>query len=75
LRTVEYDFPSGDPDKHITRERLVAWVLAKARAGSIVVMHMNRRGWHTAEALPDIISGLRAKGFVLSRVGEMVPEG
>jgi len=73
LRTVEYDFPSGDPDKHVTRERLVAWVLAKARPGSIVVMHMNRRGWHTAEALPDIIAGLRAKGFVLSQVGEMVP--
>jgi peptidoglycan/xylan/chitin deacetylase (PgdA/CDA1 family) len=73
LRTVEYDFPSGDPDKHISRERLVAWVLAKARPGSIVVMHMNRHGWHTAEALPDIIAGLRAKGFVLSQVGEMVP--
>jgi len=72
LRTVEFDFPSGDPDRHITRERLVAWVLAKARPGSIVVMHMNRRGWHTAEALPEIIVGLRAKGFVLSQVGSMV---
>ncbi len=72
LRTVEYDFPSGDPDRRITRERLVAWVLAKARPGSIVVMHMNRHGWHTAEALPDIIAGLRSKGFVLSQVGEMV---
>jgi peptidoglycan/xylan/chitin deacetylase (PgdA/CDA1 family) len=51
---------------------LVAWVLAKARPGSIVVMHMNRRGWHTAEALPEIIAGLRAKGFVLSQVGSMV---
>ena len=72
LRTVEFDFPSGDPDRHITRERLVAWVLAKARPGSIVVMHMNRRGWHTAEALPEIIAGLRAKGLVLSQVGSMV---
>ena len=72
LRTVEYDFPSGDPDKHIGKDRLIAWVLAKARPGSIVVMHMNRRGWHTAEALPDIIAGLRAKGFVLSQVGQMV---
>lgn len=71
LRTVEYDFPSGDPDRHITRERLVQWVLAKARPGSIVVMHMNRRGWHTAEALPEIIAGLRARGFELSQVGTM----
>jgi len=74
LRTVEYDFPSGDPDRRITRERLIAWVLAKARPGSIVVMHMNRRGWHTAEALPEIIAGLRAKGFILSQVGSMVDE-
>ncbi len=74
LRTVEYDFPSGDPDRRITRERLVAWVLAKARPGSIIVMHMNRRGWHTAEALPEIIAGLRAKGFILSQVGSMVDE-
>jgi peptidoglycan-N-acetylglucosamine deacetylase len=74
LRTVEYDFPSGDPDKRITKERLIVWVLARARPGSIVVMHMNRRGWHTAEALPDIVAGLRAKGFVLSQVGEMVDE-
>jgi len=73
IRTVEYDFPSGDPDKNITKERLIAWVLAKARPGSIVVMHMNRHGWHTAEALPAIIAGLRAKGFVLSQVGEMLP--
>jgi peptidoglycan/xylan/chitin deacetylase (PgdA/CDA1 family) len=72
LRTVEYDFPSGDPDKTFTKERLTGWVLAKARPGSIIVMHMNRHGWHTAEALPGIIAGLRAKGFVLSKVSEMV---
>jgi hypothetical protein len=48
-------------------------VLAKAQPGSIVVMHMNRRGWHTAEALPDIIAQLRARRFILSKVGEMVP--
>jgi len=74
LRTVEFDCPSGDPDRHISRERLVQWVLAKARPGSIVVMHMNRRGWHTAEALPEIIAGLRAKGFELAQVGAMVTE-
>src|SRR5207244_8142431 len=72
LRTVEFDFPSGDPDRHITRDRLIAWVLAKARPGSIVVMHMNRRGWHTAEALPEIVAGLRARGFVLSQGGGVV---
>src|SRR5260221_691546 len=42
LRTVEFDFPSGDPDRHISRERLVQWGLAKARPGPILVMHRNR---------------------------------
>jgi peptidoglycan/xylan/chitin deacetylase (PgdA/CDA1 family) len=72
LRTVEFDFPSGDPDKNITKERMIKWVIAKARPGSIVVMHMNRHGWHTGEALPDIIAGLRKRGFTLSRVGDLV---
>ena len=72
LRTVEFDFPSGDPDKQITKDRLVAWVVTKARPGSIVVMHMNRHGWHTAEALPEILAGLRRKGLLLSTVGELL---
>lgn len=72
LRTVEYDYPSGDPDKAVTRERMVKWVVGKARPGSIVVMHMNRNGWHTAEALPEIVAGLRKRGFRLSTVGDVV---
>jgi peptidoglycan/xylan/chitin deacetylase (PgdA/CDA1 family) len=72
LTTVEYDLASGDPDQHATKERLINWVLAKAQPGSIVVMHINHRRFHTAEALPGIISGLRARGFELVTVGEMV---
>lgn len=72
LTTVEYDFPSGDPDLHATKERLVEWVVGRSRPGSIVVMHINERGWHTAEALPQIVEQLRARGFELVTVGEMV---
>lgn len=72
LATIEYDLASGDPDKHATRERLVEWVLLKAKAGSIVVMHLNHLKFHTAEALPGIIAGLRAKGFTLVTVGELL---
>jgi peptidoglycan/xylan/chitin deacetylase (PgdA/CDA1 family) len=35
-------------------------------------MHINRRGWHTAEALPEIISRLRQRGFVFKTVGDML---
>ncbi len=72
LRTIEYDLPSGDPDAHATKQKLVDWVLREARPGSIVVMHVNHRRFHTAEALPDIVAGLRARGFELVTVGELL---
>jgi peptidoglycan/xylan/chitin deacetylase (PgdA/CDA1 family) len=74
LTTIQYDLPSGDPDVHFTKEILINNVLQHARSGSIIVMHINRRGWHTAEALPGIIDGLRAKGFTLVTVGDLLAQ-
>jgi peptidoglycan/xylan/chitin deacetylase (PgdA/CDA1 family) len=34
-------------------------------------MHINHRRFHTAEALPAIVAGLRARGFELVTVGEL----
>ena len=75
LRTIEYDLPSGDPDAHATREALVRWVVGRARPGSIVVMHVNHRRFHTGEALPAIVEGLRARGFELVKVSELLAPG
>jgi peptidoglycan/xylan/chitin deacetylase (PgdA/CDA1 family) len=72
LATVMYDLASGDPDSTISRERLIRYVVTSARNGSIIVMHMNGRGWHTAEALPQIIQALRAKGFIFSKVSDLL---
>lgn len=72
LTTIEYDLPSGDPDVHATKEKLTEYVVSMAKNGSIIVMHINKRGWHTAEALPDIIAGLRKRGFTLVTVGELI---
>jgi peptidoglycan/xylan/chitin deacetylase (PgdA/CDA1 family) len=74
LTTIEYDLASGDPDQHATKERLIEWVLAQARPGSIIVMHINHVRFHTAEALPGIIAGLRAKGFTLVKVSDLIGE-
>ena len=74
LTTVEYDLPSGDPDVHATKEKLVEYVTTMARNGSIIVMHINGRGWHTAEALPDIISGLARRGFSFVTVSELLSD-
>jgi len=71
LKLVEYDLASGDPDTTISTKRLVRYVISKTRDGSIVVMHINGRGRHTAEALPEIISGLKAKGFEFVKVSDL----
>jgi peptidoglycan-N-acetylglucosamine deacetylase len=75
LITVQFDLPSGDPDPSLSKERLVRSVTTGTRNGSIVVMHMNGRGWNTAQALPDILSELRRKGFRFVTVGAMLRDG
>jgi peptidoglycan/xylan/chitin deacetylase (PgdA/CDA1 family) len=72
LTTVEYDLPSGDPSPEATKEKLIEYVTTMARSGSIIVMHINGRGWHTAEALPDIIARLRKRGFVFVTVTQLL---
>jgi peptidoglycan/xylan/chitin deacetylase (PgdA/CDA1 family) len=63
LTVVQFDLASGDPDPHISTKRLIEYVTDMSKRGSIVVMHMNGRGWHTADALPRIILRLRKKGY------------
>jgi peptidoglycan/xylan/chitin deacetylase (PgdA/CDA1 family) len=72
LKTVQYDLASGDPDPSFTSERLVRHVTSMAKNGSIIVMHINGNGWHTAEALPAIIAKLRERGFTFVSVSEML---
>ncbi len=75
LLAIEWDVVSGDPDPRQSAEAIRAAVLARAKPGSIVVMHANGRGHHTAEALPGLISALRAKGFGFATVGELLAKG
>jgi peptidoglycan/xylan/chitin deacetylase (PgdA/CDA1 family) len=72
LDTIQYDIASGDPDAGLSPQRIIRSILRNAKGGSIIVFHMNRKGVHTAEVLPDIIDGLRKKGFTLVTVGELL---
>ena len=72
LTTIQFDLASGDPDKNITTERLSRYVIHNAKAGSIVVMHINTHGWHTADALPSIVKGLRAQGYHFVTISELL---
>jgi peptidoglycan-N-acetylglucosamine deacetylase len=74
LVTIQYDIASGDPDPDLSPQRIARVILRDAKGGSIVVFHMNRNGVHTAEVLPQIIEGLREKGFKLVTVGELLHE-
>jgi len=47
-------------------------VLARARPGAIVIMHVNGRGWHTAQALPILIPALRARGYAFVTVSQIL---
>jgi len=75
LGTINFDVASGDPAPGITRARLVHTVLTNVRPGSIVVLHANHRKFATADALPDIVAGLRAKGYELVTVSRLVDAG
>jgi peptidoglycan-N-acetylglucosamine deacetylase len=74
LATVQFDVESGDPDTTFTAQRLIKWVSERTRSGSIVIMHINNRGWHTSQALPAIIQFLRNKGFTLVKVSDLMKE-
>ena len=71
LTPVQFDLASGDPDTSISKERLVHYIVRSARNGSVIVMHINGRGRHTAEALPAVIEGLRKRGFRFVTIGEL----
>lgn len=80
LTVIEYDLASGDPDSLISEQAIVRYVSSMVRGGSIIVMHINSRGWHTAEALPEIIANLRRKGYSFVTVSRLIacgkpPEG
>jgi peptidoglycan/xylan/chitin deacetylase (PgdA/CDA1 family) len=72
LPTVTWDVVSGDPSTHSTTASIVKAVLHQARPGSIIVFHINGRGWKTHEALPEVLAGLRARGFKLVSLSELL---
>ncbi len=72
VQVVQYDVASGDAFA-TSAAAVVAHTLAVARAGSIVVLHITggNTAPFTAQALPGIVRGLRARGLQLVTVGEL----
>jgi peptidoglycan/xylan/chitin deacetylase (PgdA/CDA1 family) len=74
LKTIQWDVETGDPDPSITAVDIIKTVNRKAQGGSIIIMHMNGGGFHTAEALFSVIANLRAQGYELVTVSELMSE-
>ncbi|MBW8009657.1 MAG: polysaccharide deacetylase family protein [Chloroflexi bacterium] len=72
LYNIYWDVSTGDPVPSITADILIDTVLDRTQNGSIIIFHANGRGWHTAEALPSIITELRAQGYIFVTVSQLL---
>jgi peptidoglycan/xylan/chitin deacetylase (PgdA/CDA1 family) len=59
-----------DMGGRVSSAQIVDRVLGTASGGSIVLMHL--AGYKSAAALPSVIDGLRARGFELVTVSELL---
>jgi len=62
-KIVHWSFESGDPDKNLAKESLIKNVIKNTKEGSILIFHINGRGWKTKYALPEIVDNLTQKGY------------
>ncbi|MFF2085160.1 polysaccharide deacetylase family protein [Nocardia sp. NPDC058176] len=66
---VEPDSRGGE-----TREQIVADTLAQTRPGSIILLHVMFRQ-PSADAVPDIVQGLREQGYTFTTVSDLLRRG
>ncbi len=74
LTAVQWDVESGDPDAGLSVGDLIDGVENETRNGSIIIMHLNGNGQHTAEALVYVIRNLRQRGFRFVTMSELLAE-
>jgi peptidoglycan/xylan/chitin deacetylase (PgdA/CDA1 family) len=72
LYTIQWDADTADPVPDNDAENINRLVRERVQNGSIILMHGNGRGWHTAEALPEMIRYLRDSGYILVTVPQMI---
>jgi peptidoglycan/xylan/chitin deacetylase (PgdA/CDA1 family) len=72
LLAIQWTVSSGDPAPLQTSERIVKGVMSRVRPGAILIFHANGRGWHTAEALREIIPRLKEAGYKFRKVSELL---
>jgi peptidoglycan/xylan/chitin deacetylase (PgdA/CDA1 family) len=69
-KTVMWHVDTIDWDPGTTTDEILSRVLGKATSGSIVLMHLG--GYHTLDALPSLVAQLRARGYTLTSISDML---
>ncbi len=69
LYTIQWSIDSLDW-KDLSAAEIKSRVVSRAHNGAIVLFH--NQGLHTAEALPEIIAELKAKGYDFVPIGELI---
>jgi peptidoglycan/xylan/chitin deacetylase (PgdA/CDA1 family) len=69
IDTIDWRPIANDPPGP-TADQIVAKVLSRAQGGSIVLMHLG--GYETYAALPRVVGGLRAAGYDLVTLDELL---
>jgi peptidoglycan/xylan/chitin deacetylase (PgdA/CDA1 family) len=68
MSIVSFDVLSGDAIPENTTQTIVNNVVKHVRPGAIIIMHFNRPGQHTREALQLIIPNLRTHGYSFAKL-------
>lgn len=73
-RTIMWDVePESYPEVAVSADRILAYTVAKASPGSIIILHpMARSGAETREALPEIIDALLREGYRFVTVSDLL---
>ena len=69
LKTIQWDVDSVDWNKP-TAEQITKKVLENTKSGSILLFHNDLQ--NTTEALPNVLKGLKEKGFEFVTVDELI---
>lgn len=72
LKPIQWDVQTKDISINSSANDIIGTVKQNACGGSIIEMHANGKGWHTAKALPQIIDFLRQNGYELVTVSELL---
>lgn len=70
---VNFDVIPSDHDRNRSAEEIVQTIMEQTTNGSIILLHL-LDDTQTAEALPAIIEGLKAKGYSFKRVSDRIQD-